>query len=162
MDAADITFKAGIRGDKAELYRTKVLRSFPFPEFEGEKFITECVVWFRIARAGFKLFLVDEVIYLCEYQEDGLSARSLRLRVDNPRGTLLFYSEEIELDYPARALFREAVNFCRFALQAPEGARGLLKSLRTLSARARRIALRALPIGFAAAILDRLRLLIKP
>ena len=80
LSSTDMTFKAGIRGDKAEVYRTNLLRQFPFPEFDGEKFITECVVWYRISRAGYKLSLLNEVIYLCEYLAGGLSARSLNLR----------------------------------------------------------------------------------
>jgi glycosyltransferase involved in cell wall biosynthesis len=158
MDAAEITFRAGIRGDKAELYRTSLLRRFPFPEFDGEKFITECVVWFRIARAGYGLRLEDEVIYLCDYREDGLSANSLRLRLTNPRGTLLFYAEELELDYPAAALLREAANYCRFALQGPAGARGFAAAMRALEGRPRALAAAAFPVGALAAVLDRIRM----
>jgi glycosyltransferase involved in cell wall biosynthesis len=153
MSATDITFKAGIRGDKAELYRTDLLRRFPFPEFEGEKFITECVVWYRIAAAGYKLMLLDEVIYLCEYQDDGLSANSRRLRAANPAGTLLFYREELELRYPARKLYREAVNYCRFALLSG-GAAAYAAAAAKLTHRARMLALAALPLGALAAVFD--------
>lgn len=113
-DAAALTFVDGLRGDKAELFKAEVLRKFPFPEFEGEKFITECVVWFRIAAAGYELLLLPEPIYLCEYQPDGLSAASVRLRHANPRGTLLFYAEELALPYSLRSLAREALNYGRF------------------------------------------------
>jgi glycosyltransferase involved in cell wall biosynthesis len=153
MSATDITFRAGIRGDKAELYRTDLLRRFPFPEFDGEKFITECIVWFRIARAGYELLLDDEVIYLCEYQVDGLSARSLRLRVESPQGTLLFYKEELELEYPARYLFREATNFCRFALLS-SGAYGCVRAINRLETRAKCLAIKALAFGALAAAMD--------
>lgn len=113
-DAAALTFVDGLRGDKAELFKAEVLRKFPFPEFEGEKFITECVVWFRIAAAGYELFLLPEPIYVCDYRPDGLSASSLRLRRANPRGTLLFYAEELALPYPLLSLAREALNYARF------------------------------------------------
>lgn len=153
MDAAALTFTAGLRGDKAELFKTEVLRAFPFPELEGEKFLTECVVWFRIARAGYKLLLLDEPIYVCDYQDDGLSARSLSLRLRNPKGTLLFYREELALDFPGRALFREAANYARFAIHA--GRFG--SSLRELEPRGRRLAILAAPLGLAAAIVDRMK-----
>ncbi|MEG2118970.1 MAG: glycosyltransferase family A protein, partial [Pseudoflavonifractor sp.] len=42
-------------GEKAEVYKTRLLREYPFPEFEGETFITEAVVWDEIAAAGYKL-----------------------------------------------------------------------------------------------------------
>lgn len=153
MSATDITFKSGIRGDKADLYRTEILRRFPFPEFEGESFITECVAWYRIAREGYKLSLTNEVLYLCEYLSDGLSARSLQLRVKNPQGTLLFYKEELYLHYRAKALFREAVNYVRFALLCG-GTWGCARALADLKGRPRALALAALPAGGLAAILD--------
>jgi glycosyltransferase involved in cell wall biosynthesis len=153
MSSTDVTFKAGIRGDKAELYRTDLLKRFPFPEFRDEKFITECVVWFRIAAAGYKLLLINETLYLCEYQPGGLSSNSLRLRAENPEGTLLFYREELALEYPARKLFREAVNFCRFALLS-RGLWGYARAIAPLRGRTKRLVLAALPFGAAAAVFD--------
>lgn len=154
--ATDITYRMGIRGDKAEVYRTELLRRFSFPVFPGEKFITECVVWYRIASAGYMLRLIDEPIYLCEYLPDGLSSNSLRLRACNPRGTLLFYREALGLDYPPHRLYREAINFCRFAVAV--GHRTLLLELQSLDGRALMIALAALPAGLIAAALDRHKL----
>ena len=47
--------KYGLLGDKAEVYKTSVLRKNPFPEFEGENFLTEAVVWDRIAYNHLKI-----------------------------------------------------------------------------------------------------------
>lgn len=63
----------GLTGDKAEVYRTEVLRHYPFPEFEGENFIRESVVWDRIACDGYRLRWYNEVIYYCDYIADGLT-----------------------------------------------------------------------------------------
>ncbi len=152
-DAATLTFVDRIRGDKAEAFKTDVLRRYPFPEFEGERFITECVVWFRIARDGWKLYLSNEILYSCEYRADGLSARSLDLRLRNPEGTLLFYIEELALPFPGRLLLREAANLVRFAIHF----RKLRPTLAGLPARGRRLALLALPVGAVAALADRAR-----
>ncbi|MCE1197314.1 glycosyltransferase family 2 protein [bacterium] len=154
-DAATLTFVDGLRGDKAEVFKASVLRRFPFPEFQGEKFITECVVWFRIAAAGFDLLLLDEAIYLCEYQEDGLSAKSLELRLSNPCGTLLFYAEELALPYSPLSLFREAVNFVRFFLPGRKRCRARPSKL---PLRAKLLVAVAAPAGLAAAIRDSLAL----
>ena len=37
--------KFGLQGDKAEVFKTELLRKFPFPEYENERFITEAVIW---------------------------------------------------------------------------------------------------------------------
>lgn len=152
VDTASLTFVWDVRGDKAEVFLTEVLKRYPFPEFEGERFITECVVWFRMAKDGYRFLLTNEVLYLCEYRDDGLSAKSLELRKRNPRGTLLFYSEELALDYPARKLLREAANLVRFAIHT----RRLGATFGALPARGRRLALAALPLGAIAWVRDAL------
>lgn len=60
-------------GDKAEVYRTDILKKYPFPEFEGENFLTEDVIWNRIAIDGYRIRWFNHVIYICEYLEDGLT-----------------------------------------------------------------------------------------
>ncbi len=34
----------------AEVWKTSILKEFPFPEFKGEKFVTEAIVWNEIAK----------------------------------------------------------------------------------------------------------------
>lgn len=93
-DFIDIRHKHGIKGDLAEVYRTSVLRQFPFPEFPGERFCSEGVVWNRIARVGYKIRLVHEPIYICEYMADGLSASNVQNRRNSPEGSLTLYAEQ--------------------------------------------------------------------
>jgi glycosyltransferase involved in cell wall biosynthesis len=76
----------GIDGDKSEAFFTSVLRQYPFPEFEGEKFVTEAVVWDKMALDGYHLRYFNEIIYLCEYLEDGLTHQGLDLYYKNPQG----------------------------------------------------------------------------
>lgn len=65
--------KYGLSGDKAEVYRTAILKQYPFPEFGGENFIRESAVWDRIAKDGYKIRWYNKVIYICEYIKDGLT-----------------------------------------------------------------------------------------
>ena len=65
--------RLNLLGDKAEIYRTDLLRKFPFPEFEGEHFLTEACVWDEIAYQGYLVRWYDKIIYRCEYLEDGLT-----------------------------------------------------------------------------------------
>lgn len=77
IDASNIErARLGLLGDKAEVYRTSILRLYPFPEFEGERFLPESVVWDEIAHDGYKLRWYRDVIYICEYLEDGLTKNS--------------------------------------------------------------------------------------
>lgn len=97
IDASSIERKKyRITGEKSEVFKTKVLREYKFPEFESEKFISEAVVWNRIAYDGFKLRWFNHPIYYWEYQANGLTSNLRRLYRDNPRGYLLYVRQEIK------------------------------------------------------------------
>jgi glycosyltransferase involved in cell wall biosynthesis len=76
--------------DKAEVYKTEVLKKYPFPEFEGENFVPESLIWDSIARDGYKIRWFNDIIYICEYLQDGLTASADRKFIDNPKGFLSY------------------------------------------------------------------------
>lgn len=93
-EVLDITMlerpKYNISGDKAEAFYTDIMRRYPFPEFEGEKFVTECVVWDKIAADGYKLRFFNEITMTCEYLPDGLTAQGEALLLGSPKGYGLY------------------------------------------------------------------------
>lgn len=88
--------KYNLIGDKAEAYFVEVLKKFPFPEFENEKFITEEVVWNAIAFEGYKLRWFNEVIYYCDYLSDGLTRSGYSKYKKSPLGTLCWTCRQIK------------------------------------------------------------------
>lgn len=82
--------KYNILGDKAEAYYTNVLRLFPFPEVEGEFFMTEDIVWDKIALAGFKIRWYNEIIYISEHRPDGLIAQGNLRYANSPKGYAMY------------------------------------------------------------------------
>lgn len=87
--------KYNLNGDKAEAYFTDILKQYPFPEFDGEKFITEEVVWNAIARDGYYIRWYKDIIYICDYLEDGLTKSGDAKYINNPQGVL--YWAKIQL-----------------------------------------------------------------
>lgn len=86
LDSTTINRKNfSIRGDKAEVYYTYLIKKYPFPEFEGEKFATERLVWNQIAAEGKLVRYFNEPIYYCEYLSDGLTYPGNRLYAANPK-----------------------------------------------------------------------------
>ncbi len=77
--------KHNIIGDKAEIFYTDILIKYPFPEFEGEKFVTEMTVWYKIANDGYKLRWFNDIIYICNYLPDGLTSNKA-IAVKNFKG----------------------------------------------------------------------------
>ena len=96
----DVTYlereRHGIQGDKAEVFYTALLKKYPFPEFEGEKFLTECVVWNRIAGDGFKFRYFNGILMFCEYRADGLSKNIENAFIGSPRGYALYLVQSRE------------------------------------------------------------------
>ena len=82
----DLNNRYGFSGDTVLFFRTELLRKIPFTTFDGERFIPETNLYVDIDRHG-KMLLVDQVLYLCEYLPDGLTAKFHRLLTGNPNGT---------------------------------------------------------------------------
>ncbi len=86
-------------GDKAEVYYTDLLRRYKFPEIEGEKFVSENVVWNKIGGTGYKIRWFKDIIYICDYLNDGLTNQGMGLYKRNPKGYLLFIRNNIRYSY---------------------------------------------------------------
>ena len=72
-------------GDCCEIIAADVLKEFPFPEHEGERFLGEGYLW---NKSGFKYdtVYIPEIIYVCEYLEGGLTKSGRKLRISCPLG----------------------------------------------------------------------------
>lgn len=106
--------------DRAEVYKTSILKKYPFPIVENEKFVAEGIVWNRISNAGYLLRFVDKIYTVCEYREDGLSEASVRNRHKCPTLTTLLYSELAVSKIPLKYRFKALVNYWRFSFSEKE------------------------------------------
>ena len=110
------SWKYHVYGDKAEAIRTKIMKEFPFPEFEGEKFCPEALIWNRIS-TKYKIRYFDEIIYLCEYLPDGLTSKISKLLEKNIKSTMIAYKEMNEFEnVPFKFRIRAAINYYRYTL----------------------------------------------
>lgn len=82
----------GIASDCCEVIRTELFKKFVFPVFEGERFLSEGVLWNRVAITH-KCVYINQAIYVCEYLEDGLTKSGKSMRIRNPLGGM--YNSEI-------------------------------------------------------------------
>ncbi len=78
--------KYKLQADMAEVYKTEILRKYPFPVADDEFFTPENVVWDAIALAGYLMRWHNKKIYYCDYLEDGLTKGWNDLRKKNPIG----------------------------------------------------------------------------
>lgn len=71
------------KGDSELIFRTEILKKYPYWVAEGEKFIGEGYVWQKID-CQYTLAVLHEIVAICEYLEDGYSQNVRKLTKDNP------------------------------------------------------------------------------
>lgn len=89
--------RGGGRGEYALVFRTELLRNFPFPEIPEERFMTEAVLYDRLELAGYTICPIGKVLTVCEYQPDGLSSDPYRLLLTAPGGYQIYHAQRIDL-----------------------------------------------------------------
>jgi glycosyltransferase involved in cell wall biosynthesis len=141
-----------VQGDKAGFLRTDILREFPFPENLGS-FVPESLIWNRIARR-YSTRYFNQVIMMCDYQPDGLSARSLRIRMNSPVASRQYYYEFISMgrQMPMDIMLRYYSNYVRFSFHA-----GVSLSQQVSASPSKAICAASAPVGWAAYVVDKFR-----
>ena len=105
--------KGNVTGDLLEVYKTSVMREFPFPEIDNERFCPESLVWNRIANK-YKLFCFNKVIYYRDYLEGGLTSKIVRIRMNSPIASTMTSVEMLDYNISLKWKIRSAINYWRF------------------------------------------------
>lgn len=78
--------KYHLLGDKSEVIRTSIWKKYPFPEFEGEKFLSEAAFFDRISFDGYILRYYNTPLKVCDYLDDGLTKNTSKILKNNYKG----------------------------------------------------------------------------
>ncbi|MFJ8524753.1 glycosyltransferase family 2 protein [Bacillus cereus] len=113
----DLYHKYGFRGDSLPIFKTEILKTYLYPEIEGEKFITEAVIYNRIS-ALHELILVDEIIYKCDYLPDGYTRNIRKIIQGNPQGYILYYKEIMLMSCGIKEQIKSIINYIALSLHA--------------------------------------------
>ena len=81
----EMRYNRGIAGDKAEVWVTEIMKQYPYPKYEGERFFGESWNFIQQSEEHDMLWR-NKIIYLCEYLEGGLTQSGRALRIRCPRG----------------------------------------------------------------------------
>lgn len=87
-----------VDGERALVFYTEVHRKYLYPEFDGENFMTEAVVWNRMANDGYKVRFYNDIIWIFEYLEDGLTKAGSSVFINNPMGYGLWLKERAKFE----------------------------------------------------------------
>jgi glycosyltransferase involved in cell wall biosynthesis len=116
-DYLEIRAKHGVKGDKAGFATTASVLEFPFPELEGERFVTEALVYNRIARR-YRVRFVNEVMMIKEYRPEGISAHARVVLALSPVSTRMYHAEAIADGASGTLRLKHYANHVRFSLHA--------------------------------------------
>lgn len=130
-DYNEYIINKGFKGDKCEVFYTEVLKKYSFPKLGTEKFLAEGFLWSEIGKK-YKYVFIDEIIYICEYLEDGLSKSGRTLRIKNPYGGMYHAYHYLDSYYNIKVRAKNMLLFLtysKFAGYKGKEKRGLLKML---------------------------------
>jgi len=104
-------YAAGGSGDKKLVYRTDVINSYsPYPVFPGEKYVSLSYKY-RMIDQSYQMAVLDEVLCLVEYQENGSSNTMLRQYLKNPRGFAFWRKFCMTHPISSKRLFIDCVHY---------------------------------------------------
>lgn len=107
----DIYNKHGIYGDKKFVYRTDLIKKFPYPEYEGEKYVGLDYKYKKLDE-NYELALVNKSICVVEYMEDGSSMNMLNQYRKNPKGWCFFRLENLKIEKSSlKYKFKECIHY---------------------------------------------------
>lgn len=107
-------YHLGFRGDTTLIYRTSVLKTFLFPEIEGEKFITEAYIYNQIDQK-YWMKLLPVLCIVSKYLPDGYTKQASKLYLSNPLGWALYHGQCSKYEKTLIPKIKNMANYIAFA-----------------------------------------------
>ena len=95
-------YRSGFKGETTLMFRTDVIRAFPFPEIEGEKYVPEDYIYDKIDKM-YCLSVLPKIITVCEIVGDGYTESLKALKENNKTAWYLYYEQRARIT-PASVL----------------------------------------------------------
>ena len=101
----------GGTGDKKLIYRTDVINKYPpYPLFEGEKYVGLSYKYMMVDD-DYKMLILNEVVCLVEYLEDGSSLNIIHQYRKNPKGFAELRKVSMQRNVPLKMKFKDAIHY---------------------------------------------------
>lgn len=112
----DSNKKYGSTGDKVVIYRTELFRNFKFPKFKEERFLGESYAYNQIDDIA-DMLVMDDMIYIFDYQKDGLSQDFRKLYRENPIGFQALFLQEEKYCTTWKSKIKNKIHICCLAVK---------------------------------------------
>lgn len=100
--------KYNLDADMCEAYKTDIMRKYKFPVWEGELFAPEQLQSDKLAMLGYKIRWYNEGIYICEYQDIGLTKGNWDLLRKNKMGYAMLSNMQMITNEEFKEKFKAA------------------------------------------------------
>lgn len=105
---------SNLKGDKSEVFRCEIFKNLRYPEYDGERFLGEGVLWSKIARK-YNMIFISTPIYICNYLEGGLTKSGRQLRIKNPLGGMYHAEEYMDKIYTFKIREKNTLLYLTYA-----------------------------------------------
>jgi len=92
----NIRYKYKIEPEYVQIYKFDIIKNYPYPIFENERFTPLSYVQ-NLIDQKYKFLLVSEPLMVCEYIDDGITKNHKKLVLNNPKSNMLFAKQMISL-----------------------------------------------------------------
>lgn len=89
----------GFSGETTLMYETALLKDYPFPEIEGEKYVPEDYIYDKIDSVC-ELAVLSRIITVCEIVKGGYTDSVKKLRRENVNAFYLYYEQRAFITPP--------------------------------------------------------------
>jgi len=114
-DVADL----GITGDKKEVIKLKILKTYMYEPYKNEKRMATSILWNKIS-SKYDVININKVVANKDYHNDGLSKNIDKVRMLSCRSSALYYSEALNYHkivyFSNIYAFKLAANLVRYSL----------------------------------------------
>lgn len=138
----DFRYNRNLLGDMCEVFRCDVLKKYPFPVIKNERFLSEAIVWNRIAY-DYDTVYINYPIYVAEYLSDGLTTNSLKLRYNNPNGAVVNANMFLNKRFKSSIRLKNAILYDGFSLIAKKSVKSIVRTSND-----RKLSILFMPFGY--------------
>lgn len=100
-----------------EVYKLTILKPYRFPEYEGELFVTEAILFDQLTQKH-KLLYTNFPLQVKQYLQGGLTDRQTEIRIQSPNATLAYYLQRFKLTNVLKYRIKALLNYGRFLIHA--------------------------------------------
>ena len=100
--------------DCCDTFRTELFQKHRFPEYPGERFIGEGAAFFPMELESKGVYF-NEVLYLCDYREDGLTKAGRKMRILNPLGGMFNSKTYMHPRLPMKTRIKKGILYACYA-----------------------------------------------